>query len=257
MYKDIPIYKLSVSYHNVRKENNDDNDEDIKNLAKDIKHNGLLNPIIVQKESENKYNIVAGRRRYLAFLRLYNKYKKAPYSSIPCKILISKTSLNEAKLKSISLSENINRKKMTVQEQITAYMELYKNSNKDFKKLKKSIAVSESKLRQYINIGQNLNPELIPELDKKSNKMTVTFAIELIKRIPDKSEQLTFYNTCRKLSNKKKIEKLEAKQKQSTEHKKKKSIDKININGKVYIQVPKEYIKTVTQIILSQPKTNV
>lgn len=136
VYKDIPIYKLCISSHNVRKKNNGDNDEDIKSLAKDIKHNGLLNPIIVQKESENKYNIVAGRRRYLAFLRLSNKYNKASYSSIPCKILQSKTPLNEAKLKSISLSENINRKKMTIREQITAYMELYENSNKDFKNLR-------------------------------------------------------------------------------------------------------------------------
>lgn len=91
-------------------------------------------------------------------------------------------------------------------------------------------------------------------MDKKSNKMTVTFATELIKRIPNMSHQLTFYNSCRKLSNKKKMEKLESEQKQETSPKKKKRIDKININGKVYIQIPKECIKTVTQIILSQPE---
>ena len=40
-----------------------ENDDSLKELAKSIKQNGLLNPIIVRKKYSNRYEMISGHRR--------------------------------------------------------------------------------------------------------------------------------------------------------------------------------------------------
>ena len=78
--KDIDIISLYVSELNVRKILTSDEDETgISDLANDIRSNGLINPITVRK-SKDKYEIIAGQRRYLAC-------KMLKRSTIPCNIV--------------------------------------------------------------------------------------------------------------------------------------------------------------------------
>jgi ParB family chromosome partitioning protein len=66
-YLDIDIDELYVSDINVRKTLESEEDETgISDLANDIKQNGLINPITVRLDNNNKYEIIAGQRRFLA-----------------------------------------------------------------------------------------------------------------------------------------------------------------------------------------------
>ncbi len=42
------------------------NDNSLKELADSIKNNGLLNPLIVRKKGNNRYEMISGHRRKLA-----------------------------------------------------------------------------------------------------------------------------------------------------------------------------------------------
>jgi ParB family chromosome partitioning protein len=76
----IEITKLYVSNINVRKTLTSEEDETgITDLANDINTNGLINPITIRLNN-NKYEIIAGQRRYLAMKQLNKTY-------IPCNIL--------------------------------------------------------------------------------------------------------------------------------------------------------------------------
>lgn len=46
------------------------NDESLKELAKSIKENGLLNPLIVRKKDNGRYELISGHRRKLAMEQL-------------------------------------------------------------------------------------------------------------------------------------------------------------------------------------------
>jgi len=47
---------------------------DIERLAESIQRSGLLQPVIVRKESDSSYQLIAGERRYTAMKYLYDKY---------------------------------------------------------------------------------------------------------------------------------------------------------------------------------------
>ena len=90
----IEILKLYVSNINVRKTLTSEEDETgITDLANDISTNGLINPITVRLNND-KYEIIAGQRRYLAMKQL-NK------THIPCNIL----NIDTQKAEEISLVE--------------------------------------------------------------------------------------------------------------------------------------------------------
>lgn len=96
--QNIPIEKLTISELNVRKTISTEDDEtNIEDLANDIKINNLLNPLTVRLY-DNKYEIIAGQRRFLA-LKLLN------WKSIPCHIM----NVNNQKAEEISLIENVQR----------------------------------------------------------------------------------------------------------------------------------------------------
>ena len=42
------------------------NDESLKELPKSIKENGLLNPLLVRKKENGRYELISGHRRKLA-----------------------------------------------------------------------------------------------------------------------------------------------------------------------------------------------
>ena len=65
-FQNIDINKLNISNQNVRKNLREIEEEtNIDSLANDIKQYGLINPISVKKIN-NKFEIYAGQRRFLA-----------------------------------------------------------------------------------------------------------------------------------------------------------------------------------------------
>ena len=117
-YKLIPLTSLYVSECNVRK-----TDIEIKTLAEDITMNGLTNPLSVRAVGD-KYEIYAGQRRYKAIQML-------KWIGVPCMV---REGLTERSMKLISLSENFQRKRMTVEDKCNAIFQVYrlnKNSEED------------------------------------------------------------------------------------------------------------------------------
>lgn len=97
MLKNIPINKIIVG-ERFRKDFGN-----IDELATSIKIKGLLHPIVV----DEKYNLIAGERRYKAHIQL-------GFSTIMVNIM---SGLDELEKKEIEIEENIKRKSFTWQEE--------------------------------------------------------------------------------------------------------------------------------------------
>jgi ParB family chromosome partitioning protein len=112
--KQINIDDLNISQLNVRKINDL---ESIENLADNIKKNGLLNPLtVIFNKISNKYDIIAGQRRYHAL-------KKNNMVSVSCNIL--NETMSEQEQVSISLIENVQRVNMSLCERVKTYKKLH------------------------------------------------------------------------------------------------------------------------------------
>ena len=166
----IETSKLYVSNINVRKTLISEEDETgITDLANDINTNGLINPITVRLNN-NKYEIIAGQRRYLAMKQL-NKIH------IPCNIL----NINTQKAEEISLVENVKRNQMTTCDKVRSYSKLYDVYNKDIDKVILAIHISKPTIQKYLKM-KDLPEEVLNLLDTNSeNKISIDVAIELTK----------------------------------------------------------------------------
>ena len=168
--KEIDINILYVSEFNVRKtlEINED-DTSIGDLSNDIRTNGLINPITVRK-MDDKYEIIAGQRRYLAY-KLLNK------NSISCSIV----DVSSQKAEELSLVENVQRNPMTNSDKVKIYSKLFEIYNKDINKVVNTVNISRTTIQKYLKIN-SLPDEVIKMLDSNSDdKINIDVAIELTK----------------------------------------------------------------------------
>ena len=91
--KKLKIPSLRTHEDNIYNKN--DTEDAIKELAENIKKNGLMhNAVVTQRPGEGGYIILSGERRYKAYEYLYNQAKSVgdadkmrEYSALPCKIL--------------------------------------------------------------------------------------------------------------------------------------------------------------------------
>ena len=85
-FKQIPVELIEPSDHHTE---NDYSPEEIESVAQDIKEKGLMQPLLVGKTEDNKYKIILGIKRYLAF-------KKLGYSTVVVGIVNKIISVSEA-----------------------------------------------------------------------------------------------------------------------------------------------------------------
>jgi ParB family chromosome partitioning protein len=192
--ENIEITKLYVSNINVRKTLTCEEDETgISDLANDINTNGLINPITVRLNND-KYEIIAGQRRYLAMKQL-NK------TNIPCNIL----NIDTQKAEEISLVENVQRNQMSTCDKVRAYSKLYNVYNKDIDKVISTIHISKQTIQKYLKI-RDLPEEVLNLLDTNSeNKISIDVAIELTK-LSNHDNILEVLNNITTLTNLQKID---------------------------------------------------
>lgn len=146
----------------------------IEELAENIKRVGLINPLMVKKVKD-KYEIVAGHRRYLA-LKLLGAI------SVQCNIVTGTVAETEF----IKLSENLMREDLNDVEEAQMLMRLKKISQGTEKSVAKQIGKSEGYVRQKLTILKY--PErLFKALADK--KITFSVARELMRL---KNENLLF-----------------------------------------------------------------
>ncbi|HEX8567933.1 MAG TPA: ParB/RepB/Spo0J family partition protein [Pyrinomonadaceae bacterium] len=90
-------------------------DEKLSELTQSIKENGIIQPIILRRNKNNKYEIVAGERRWRAA-------QKAGFKKIPAVI----REVSDEKLLELALIENIQRHELNSMEEARAYQKLIK-----------------------------------------------------------------------------------------------------------------------------------
>lgn len=191
---EIAIDKLFVSNVNVRKTLTSEEDETgISDLANDINTNSLINPITARLNGD-KYEIIAGQRRYLAMKQL-NK------THIPCNVL----NIDTQKAEEISLVENVQRNQMTTCDKVRSYSKLYDVYNKDIDKVISAIHISKQTIQKYLKM-RDLPEEVLNLLDTNSeNKISIDVAVELTKLSADVNT-LDVLNKLTSLTNGQKID---------------------------------------------------
>jgi ParB family chromosome partitioning protein len=86
------------------------NDEQLRDLSNSIKENGIIQPIIVRQKSNNRYEIVAGERRFRAA-------QMAGLDRVP--VMVRAT--NDTEMLALALIENIHRADLNPIERAKAY----------------------------------------------------------------------------------------------------------------------------------------
>lgn len=118
-------------------------EESLNELAQSIKEYGILQPILVEELSANKYLIIAGERRFRAA-------KKAGLERVP--VIIKK--FNDFNKLEVALIENIQRENLDPIEEAIAYSFLIQESGITQEDLSKKIGKSRSAISNSIRLLQ-------------------------------------------------------------------------------------------------------
>ena len=127
-------------------------EEKISNLAKSIKDNGIIQPLVL-KESGNDYEIIAGERRWRAA-------KLAGIKSIPAVIM----ELTDQKVLEVSLIENIQREDLNPIEEALAFRRLIKEFSITQEEVSKVIGRSRTAITntmRLLNLDKRVQQYLI------------------------------------------------------------------------------------------------
>ena len=128
------------------------NENSLKELALSIREYGILNPILV-RQNNDKYEIIAGERRYRA-AKLLN-LKEVP-------VIVK--DISDELMTEIALTENLQRENITPIEEAMTYQAILKKTNKTEKELSEMIGKSQpfiaNKIR-LLNLPQNVQDALI------------------------------------------------------------------------------------------------
>ena len=133
----IPIEKIFRDENQPRKEFDK---EKIEELAQSIKKNGLIQPLILTKNDNDRYTLVAGERRWRAA-------QIANLKTLPALLLPTDLDKDE-----ISLIENIQRENLKVTEEAQAYQRLIDKNKYTHDQLSKIVGKSRSHITNLLRI---------------------------------------------------------------------------------------------------------
>jgi ParB family transcriptional regulator, chromosome partitioning protein len=178
---EIDINKIKLNKEQPRKEFDK---EKIKELARSIKENGLINPIQVKKINNNKYGLVCGERRFRAYK--YLKLKKI-------KAIVKNYNSNKEEMIE-SLIENLQRVDLNSVEKENFVTQLWNTGKyKSYVELGKELGFTDGsyisslldtkKLRDKAKIPKNISTRIVNKLRCVKNIDDVK---EVIKKIENK-----------------------------------------------------------------------
>ena len=167
----IEISKISPNKKQPRK---NFQDKEIKELASSIKNQGLIQPLIIRKTSDDSYEIIAGERRWRAC-------QIVGLHEVDCVIM----NISEEKVYELALIENIQRENLNVVEEARAYKNLIQINKLKNEELSKKLGKSASHISNLIRIldlDQEIHQMII------DGKITMGHARALI-GVPDAVEK--------------------------------------------------------------------
>ena len=133
--------KLDEVYANPNQPRKIFDEKSLNELASSIKINGVIMPIVVNKDSDGKYMIIAGERRYRAS-------KIAGKDTIPAIV----KEYDERRIKEISLIENLQREDLNPIEAATAMKQLMDDYNLTQEELSERIGKSRSAIANTLRL---------------------------------------------------------------------------------------------------------
>ena len=142
------------------------NMEELKELANSIKSNGMLQPIITRKASNENLEIIAGERRWRAA-------QMAGIHEVP--VIIRK--ISDKEVVQISLIENIQRENLNPVEEARAFKKLLQNNNSNYEELTRLIGKSRSHISNIIRLLE-LDEKILNLIEE--DKLTMGHARTLI-----------------------------------------------------------------------------
>ena len=145
----IPLSELSIAKTNVR---HGVKKADYEDLIPSIRQRGILQPLLVRKNGKG-YEIVAGRRRYLAVQSL--EKEGLEIEAIPCAIMAKG---DDAAAVEASLIENIQRLPMDDMDQFEAFQRLLKEG-RTIEEIANTFGVTEIMVKRRLAIA-NLSPKI-------------------------------------------------------------------------------------------------
>ena len=214
MKKEIVRIKLDKIIPNTNQPRLDFYDDSIKGLAESIRQNGLLQPVTVRKK-DDKYELIAGERRYRACLLNGAKDIEA--------IIMESTDEESAKL---ALIENLQREDLNAIEQAMAMKRIMRIDNITQNELADRLGYKQS------TVANKLRLLKLPDYIKKaisSGTITERHARALLNVPEDKLEEVFLTITNRKYN----VSKTEEYIKQLTERQKNRGVSnnlRIGIN---------------------------
>ena len=180
--KEISLDEIDISEFNTRKDLGAGTEEaSLDDLANSIREKGLLNPIMVRKKKNGKYDLIAGQRRFLAT-------KKIGLNSIPA---IIRDELSDTDVTIISLIENVQRADMNPLDKAKAYKTIYEKYE-DYSKVAQETGVSIPTIKKYLTL-LNLSSTLQDKLTT-SDGPTGIGALSKLAGMFSPDEQETAYN---------------------------------------------------------------
>jgi ParB family transcriptional regulator, chromosome partitioning protein len=135
------------------------NDSSIKELAENIKTNGLIQPLVLHREGRN-YTLICGERRFRAMSTLKEMEK------CPCFILEDKSS---QELMAIQFSENSSREALHFIDKADGILNYQKATQASERKITAALGISKSEVHRSL---------LIAKLPKKVKEAAKEFNIE-------------------------------------------------------------------------------
>lgn len=145
--KNIPLDSIIVGNYQPRKKGRITK-ESINDLILSIKEQGILQPIIVRKIEEGRYELIAGERRYLSALEI-------GLTVIPCLI----KDVNEKDAFAIALIENIQREQLTLLEESESLLKLKEEHFLSVEQVSKIISKPRTTVANLIRVASLLSPE--------------------------------------------------------------------------------------------------
>lgn len=156
-YQDIPLTQIKEPEGIIRLEIPH---EKIVELAESIRHQGLLQPIVVRQINDH-YEIVAGHRRYLAFQYL-------TYPVIPCRII----EMDDTAVALARATENLTRQDLTPIEEGAIYKDLRDTHNLSYEEIGKRMGKSAGAIKRRIDLLR-MPPDLQKALHERKINMSV------------------------------------------------------------------------------------
>jgi len=153
--KDIQNIEIKSIYPNKNQPRKNFDEESLKLLVESIKTYGVLQPVILNKDEQDKFMIIAGERRYRASI-------KAGLEVIPA--IVKEISMRE--VMEIALIENLQRENLSPVEEGIGYKTLQETYNLTHEEISKVLGKSRSHISNMLRL-LNLHSEILDLINDK------------------------------------------------------------------------------------------